>query len=86
MNCSEFLICQVEEEENGLMLWDLPQNFIFFLLLPQSRHSFVRFFLSRRMTFQVDVAGMIVSRILKSKVDETILREYLSGAYQRRET
>ena len=43
-------------------------------------------FFYQKNDFWVDVAGMIIGRILKSKVDEKILREYLNVIPQREET
>lgn len=78
MSFSEFLICQVEEggrqpKALGFAPRTLPASFF----CPRIEAA-LYIFSVKKNDFQIDVAGMIVGKILKSKVNEKILREYLN--------
>lgn len=78
MSFSEFLICQVEEggkQTKGPRICPRILSSSFFCPRVETALSI---FSVKKNDFQVDVAGRIVGKMLKSKVDEKILREYLN--------
>lgn len=78
MSCSEFLIMLSRrwKKTEPSALGICPQNLCSFFR-PSIEAALLFFFFLSRSSFQIEVAGMIVGRILKSKMDLEIFEEIL---------